>query len=282
VRDERPLDGVSAELRRHGLTPRKRLGQNFLHDRSFLKRMLDAAEVGHRDEVLEIGAGTGVLTDSLLERARRVVAVELDDSLVDLLRSRLGSAPNLELWHGNALDFDPGAHFSGPFKLLGNIPYYISGPLIRRFLELPQKPAALVLMVQLEVAKRIIASPGRLSVLGVSVQYYADADLVARVPARAFYPVPRVDSAILRIIPRAGDPRVGPEWFFPVVKAGFGMKRKQIANSLSAGLHLSRHHTQAILSDAAIDATRRAETLSVDEWQTLTRVIMSQSELQSN
>jgi 16S rRNA (adenine1518-N6/adenine1519-N6)-dimethyltransferase len=282
VRGDQPPDSVSVELRRHGLTPRKRLGQNFLHDRSYLKRMLDAAEVGHDDEVLEIGAGTGVLTDALLERARRVVAVELDDSLVELLRSRLGLKSNLELWHGNALDFDPGPHFSGPFKLLGNIPYYISGPLVRRFLELPEKPEALVLIVQLEVAERIIASPGRLSVLGVSVQYYADADLVARVPAGAFYPVPKVDSAILRLLPRAGAPRVKPECFFPVVKAGFGMKRKQIANSLSAGLHLSRDRTQVILRDAAIDATRRAETLSLDEWQTLTEVIMSQSELEAN
>lgn len=272
-----PGDGVPARLRQYGLAPRKRLGQNFLRDRSFLKLMLDAADVVHEDEVLEIGAGTGVLTSALLERARRVVAIELDDALTALLQSQLGSAPNLELWHGNALQFDPGEHFPGSYKLLGNIPYYITGPLVRRFLEVKRKPTVLLLMVQREVAERIIAPPGRLSVLGVSVQYYADADVVARVPARAFYPVPKVDSAILRLRPRQDVPSVDPAEFFPIVKAGFGMKRKQLANSLSAGLHLSRAGTQAYLREAGIDETRRAETLSVAEWENLTRAITAAS-----
>lgn len=277
MRDDDSSDGVSARLRHYGLAPRKRLGQHFLRDRSYLKRMLDAADVSGVDEVLEIGAGTGVLTRALVERARRVVAIELDDSLVALLQLELADAPNLELWHGNALDFDPSNNFSGPYKLLGNIPYYITGPLVRRYLEVERKPTVLVLMVQLEVAERIIARPGQLSMLGVSVQYYADADLVARVPAGAFVPVPKVDSAILRLKPKTSAPRVAPQTFFPVVRAGFSMKRKQIANSLSSGLQISRPRIQALLSDAGIEETRRAQTLSVAEWETLTAVIVSES-----
>jgi 16S rRNA (adenine1518-N6/adenine1519-N6)-dimethyltransferase len=274
VHDDDPSDGVSAQLRQYGLAPRKRLGQNFLRDRSYLKRMLDAADVNADDEVLEIGAGTGVLTRALMERARRVVAVELDDSLMTMLRAELERVPNLELWHANALDFEPSSNFSGPYKLLGNIPYYITGPLVRRYLEIDRKPSVLIVMVQLEVAERIIARPGQLSVLGVSVQYYADADLVARVPAGAFYPVPKVDSAILRLRPKTSAPRVPPQAFFPIVKAGFSMKRKQIANSLTSGLQMSRPRTQALLRDAGIEETRRAQTLTVAEWETLTDVIM--------
>jgi 16S rRNA (adenine1518-N6/adenine1519-N6)-dimethyltransferase len=270
-------DGISGQLHRYGLAPRKRLGQNFLRDRSYLKLILDAADLSSEDEALEIGAGTGILTRALLERARRVVAVELDDSLVALLQSQLNSAPNLEVWHGNALDFDPENTFPGEYKLFGNIPYYITGPLVRRFLEVDRKPSVLILMVQREVAERIIAPPGHLSVLGVSVQYYAQADVVARVPAKAFYPVPKVDSAILRMRPKIGPSPVDPEVFFPIVKAGFSMKRKQIANSLSAGLQLSRAHTQDLLRGAEIDATRRAETLSVEEWETLANVILTES-----
>lgn len=273
MHQEDPAEGASARLRQHGLVPRKRLGQNFLRDRSYLRVLLDAADLRREDEALEIGAGTGVLTEAILHRARRVVAIELDDSLFKLLQSQLTAEPNLELWHGNALEFDPGTSFVGPYKLFGNIPYYITGPLIRRFLEVERKPTVLIFMVQREVAERIIARPGHLSILGVSVQYYADADIVARVPARAFYPVPKVDSAILRLRPKMESPTVDPDTFFPVVKAGFSMKRKQLGNSLSAGLHLSRDGVRDFLRQAGIDETRRAETLSVAEWEALTRVI---------
>lgn len=275
VNDSR--ESISTQLRAHGLAPRKRLGQNFLRDGSFLKRIADAADVAGDDEVLEIGAGTGVLTRSLLERARRVVAIELDNSLFQLLQTQLGSVPNLELWHGNALDFDPGACFPGPYKLLGNIPYYITGPLVRRYLEVPHQPSVLVFMVQREVAERIVAKPGDLSVLGVSVQYYADAEIMARVPAGAFYPVPQVDSAILRLVPKTGPLGAEPDEFFRVVKAGFSMRRKQITNSLAAGLQLARPETQGLLRAAAIEETRRAETLSVAEWVILTKVFVASS-----
>lgn len=266
---------MSAELRAQGLRPRKQLGQNFLQDTSFLPRILDAAEIASTDDVLEIGAGTGILTRALLERAGQVVAIELDDSLFALLQSQLADRPNLELWHGNALDFEPGSFFADRYKLLGNIPYYITGPLIRRFLETPVPPAVMVFMVQLEVAERIVAQPGKLSVLGVSVQYYAEARLLIRVPARAFFPIPNVDSALLRLVPKASPTGARPEAFFRVVKAGFSMPRKQIINSLAAGLRLERSDTHAVLHAASIDDTRRAETLSVSDWEMLTTVVQA-------
>jgi 16S rRNA (adenine1518-N6/adenine1519-N6)-dimethyltransferase len=272
-----PPESIAVRLRAGGLAPRKRLGQNFLRDRSYLRRIVDAAEVQDTDDILEIGAGTGVLTRALVERARRVVALELDDSLFALLQHDLAEMLNLDLRHGNALDFDPSVHFSGPYKLVGNIPYYITGPLIRRYLEIRPQPTLLVLMVQREVAERIVAQPGHLSVLGVSVQFYATADIVARVPAGAFYPVPKVDSAILKLVPKSGPLGTNPDAFFRVVKAGFSMRRKQLGNSISAGLHLPRAAAHELLRAASIDDTRRAETLSIAEWITFANVVASAS-----
>jgi len=267
-------DGVSprAALVQHGLRPRKSLGQNFLRDRSYLERILAAGEIESSDTVLEIGAGTGVLTRALAARAHRVVAVELDDSLVTLLGTEFESVRNIEIWHGNALDFDPCCLLPEGYKLVGNIPYYITGPLIRRYLEASCPPRCLVLMVQREVAERIVATPGSLSLLGVSVQFYASAEIVTRVPSRAFSPRPKVDSAILRLVPHAST-TAGPlrDSFFAVARAGFGMRRKQLVNSLSSGLSLSRDAGQELLGRANIDEKRRAETLSVAEWTELAR-----------
>ncbi|MBV9279094.1 MAG: ribosomal RNA small subunit methyltransferase A [Chloroflexi bacterium] len=265
-------DAPGALLRGHGLSPRKRLGQHFLRDRSFLRTILRAADVGPSDEVLEIGAGTGVLTRPLVEHARRVVAVELDDALYHLLAQQLGAMAGLELWHGNALALDPCRLFGGTYKLVGNIPYYVTGPILRHFLEAACPPSVLVLMVQREVAERMVAPPGDLSLLGVSVQFYALPEIVARVPARAFHPAPRVESAIVRLLPH--PPRLSDRdraLFFAIVRAGFSTRRKQLANALSNGLGLPKETVRSLLGRAGIAETRRAETLSVDEWLTLTR-----------
>ncbi len=267
-------EGVAphAALRQHGLKPRKSLGQNFLRDRSYLERILAAGAIESSDTILEIGAGTGVLTRALAAQARRVVAVELDDSLTSLLRAEFELVRNVEIWHGSALDFDPCCDLREGYKLVGNIPYYITAPIIRRYLEAPCPPRCLVLMVQREVAERIVAAPGSLSLLGVSVQFYASAEIVTRVPARAFFPRPKVDSAILRLTPHTST-AAGPlrDAFFAVARAGFGMRRKQLVNSLSSGLSLSRDAGQDLLARAGIDEKRRAETLSVAEWTEVAR-----------
>ncbi len=258
-------------LRDQGLRPRKRLGQTFLRDRSYLVRILSAAELSASDEVLEIGPGTGVLTRSLSAVARRVVAVELDDSLVALLRREFDGQENVEIVQGNALDLEPGTFFDGAYKLVANIPYYITGPLVRYFLESSSQPSILVLMVQREVAERMAAPPGHLSLLGVSVQFYAAARIMARVPRAAFVPRPKVDSAIIRLLPtrRADSADPFQSAFFTVVRAGFLAKRKQLTNSLMMGLSVGRADIESVLAASGIDGQRRAETLSIPEWESL-------------
>jgi 16S rRNA (adenine1518-N6/adenine1519-N6)-dimethyltransferase len=259
-------------LRRHGLAPRKRLGQNFLRDRSVLDRILRAGHIDNDDQVLEVGAGTGVLTEALAGVARRIVAVELDDALFPLLGERFSGTPRVELLHANALEVDPSELFEGEYKLLGNIPYYITGPLVRHFLEARHPPNLLVFMVQKEVAERMAAAPGRLSLLGVSVQFYARVTVVSSVPAGAFYPRPKVDSAIVRIEPhhRRIDSTLR-DVFFTLARAGFSQKRKQLANALAHGTGMSRDQVSARLQSAGIEPYRRAESLAVDEWIDLAR-----------
>lgn len=260
---------AAGALRRHGLSPRKRLGQNFLRDRRYLRTITEAANLGPGDRVLEIGAGTGVLTRALADSGAEVLAVELDDALYDLLAREYSQVSNVRILHANALDLDPCERFDGPYKLIGNIPYYITGPILRHFLEARCPPALLVLMVQREVAQRMTAAPGDLSLLGVSVQFYTEPKIIARVPAGAFYPPPKVESAIVRLIPHSRVPLDLRDALFTVARAGFGTKRKQLANALSHGLGIEREATLQLLAEAEITPTRRAETLSLPEWERL-------------
>lgn len=263
---------AAGALRRQGLHPRKRLGQNFLRDRRYLHTITDAAELQAGDRVLEIGAGTGILTRALAGSGAEVLAVELDDALYNVLTGEYAGVPNVRILHANALDIDPCECFDGPYKLIGNIPYYITGPILRHFLEARCPPSLLVLMVQREVAQRMAAVPGDLSLLGVSVQFYTEPKIVARVPAGAFYPPPKVESAIVRLVPHARVPLDLRDAVFTVARAGFGTRRKQLANALSLGLGIDREAALALLSGAEISPTRRAETLSLLEWERLAAV----------
>jgi 16S rRNA (adenine1518-N6/adenine1519-N6)-dimethyltransferase len=268
---------AAAALRKHGLRPRKRLGQNFLRDERFLDRIVGAAAIVQEDRVLEIGAGTGVLTRRLAQEARSVVAIELDDSLVALLQADFAEAPNVRIWHGSALDFEPCEHFSGDYKLVGNIPYYITGPIIRHYLEATCVPRVLVLMVQREVAERMVAAPGNLSLLSVSVQFYSEPKIVTRVPRGAFHPPPKVESAIVRLTPRPWP--VPPELrdvFFTVARAGFGTRRKTLSNALSIGLGITRDDARSLLLRAGVEERRRAESLDLEEWGAVARAFEGQ------
>lgn len=258
-------------LRAYGLHPRKALGQNFLIDREALDSVVRAAELTPDDLVLEIGPGIGTLTMALARQGCRVVAVELDDGMADALAARTALATNVTVVRGNALhlDLSPWIAPGTPFKLVANIPYYITAPLIRHFLTGPLRPASIVLMVQREVAERLTAKPGKLSLLGVSVQFYARVEIVRIVPASSFLPAPEVDSALVRLRPYTTPPlQVDDEArFFKVVHAGFGEKRKQIHNALVRGMaHIPATQIDAALERAGIERTRRAETLSLDEW----------------
>lgn len=272
VDDELDLTNIR-ELRNllytHHMQPNKSFGQNFLIDRATLQRIIEAAEINAGEQVLELGAGTGVLTRELARHARRVVAVELERDMLSLLAETTRNFANVELIERNLLYVDPAAIFGAEaYKLVANLPYYITAPTFRHFLESANPPRLLVVMVQYEVAQRIVAAPGDLSLLGVSIQFYGKPDIVAHVPARAFYPAPKVDSAILRVdlkdkVPLAHEQR---DSFFRLVQAGFSERRKQIHNSLARGLHRKDAEVQAWLKAAGIDPGRRAETLSIEEW----------------
>jgi 16S rRNA (adenine1518-N6/adenine1519-N6)-dimethyltransferase len=273
-------NSIPGLLRAHGLHARKHLGQNFLSDPAILDRIVAAADLSREDTVLEVGAGLGSLTKPLARRAGQVVAVELDDQLVAILRERTADLPNVRILHADILRVSGfGFHHRG-YKVVGNLPYYITSAILRRFLEKEPRPALMVITVQREVADRIVAGPGDLSLLAVSVQFYTRPQIVTRIKAGAFYPPPKVDSAVLRLdimqqpavtLP-AGQGEAG---FFRVVRAGFAQKRKTLRNALSAGLGIPASQTETALNRAGIDPRRRAETLSLQEWADLTRSLES-------
>lgn len=254
------------------------MGQNFLIDLTYAARIVDAAALTPRDTVLEIGPGPGVLTGRLADRAGCVVAVELDARLVAQLRADLAPRTNVTIVEGDILELAlPDLVTSGggalPYKVVANLPYYITSHALRHILESVPQPQLCVLMVQKEVAERMVAPPGDLSLLGVSVQYYAEPELLFTVPAGAFRPAPKVESAVVRLVvrPQRLVADVAPEQYFRVVRAGFGQKRKQLANSLSAGLALPKEQAVSLLRASGIDPARRAETLALEEWGSLAR-----------
>lgn len=266
-----PLD-VPALLRSYGLQPKKSLGQNFLVDPAALERVAAVAEITPEDTILEIGAGLGSLTRVLARSARRVVAVELDGRLFPVLRSVLADTSNVELVQGDILEINPAELALGPaYLVVANIPYYITSALIRHLLEAAVKPSRLVLTVQREVAERICAQAGEMSLLALSVQVYGRPVIAAHIPAGAFYPRPKVDSSVVRV-DLYEQPLVPPnllDYFFRLAKAGFAQKRKTLRNSLAAGLAWRAERVDAWLTAAGIDPRRRAETLSVGEWGAL-------------
>lgn len=253
--------------------PKKSLGQHFLADRQVVRDILAALDLRPADQVLEIGPGQGVLTRALVEAGARVAAVELDSDLIPELQLL-----PVQVIQADVLKVDPGRVFpTGPYKVAGNIPYYISSPILRHLLEAQPKPDLVVLMLQKELAQRVVASPGAMSLLSVSVQLYGRPEIVREVPATAFWPRPKVDSALLRIdVYREPAVRLAdPERFFNVARAGFSERRKQVHNALQRNYKPAGAHTRASLDPAAVssalrgigvDPMRRAETLTLAEW----------------
>jgi len=266
-----PLN-VANLLRQHGLRADKRLGQNFLQDPTALEKIVQAAEIEATDTVLEIGPGLGSLTRYLALSARQVVAVELDGGLIPPLKVILAPYANVRLIHADILSLSPAEIIGQPnYLVVANIPYYITSAILRHLLENQPQPRRVVLTIQKEVAERICAGPGDLSLLALSVQVYGQPRLVARIPAGAFFPPPQVDSAVVRI-DIDPTPRIAVGLlpvFFRLIKAGFSQKRKTLRNSLSAGLRLSTAEAESLLEEAGIHPQRRAETLSLTEWERL-------------
>ncbi len=270
-----PLN-AAALLKRHGLHPDRRLGQNFLQDPLALADIARAADLHGSDTVLEIGAGLGGLTRYLALASREVLAIELDGRLFEILKAILAAYPNVRIIQADILKINP-SEFIGQtdYIVAANIPYYITSAVIRHLLEGHPKPRRVVLTVQQEVAQRICASPGDLSLLALSVQVFGKPESAVHIPARAFFPVPKVDSTVVRIEIYPA-PLIQPRLlttFFRLTRAGFSQKRKVLRNSLSAGLGIKPVETEALLERAGIDPRRRAETLSIPEWATLSALI---------
>lgn len=257
--------GWRARLRELGLTPSKALGQNFLHDQGIVRRIAESAEIGPDETVLEVGPGLGILTEELAARAKRVVAVELDDRLAAYLPTVL--PPNVEVVHADALEIDPAALAGPDYRVVANLPYSIGNAILRRMLEALPPPRTLTVMVQREVAERIAASPPEMSLLAVGVQFYGTPKILFRIGGGAFIPPPRVESAVLHIttqpplLPASEHPA-----FFRVVQSGFAQRRKQLGNTLSTGLFIERVAVVDGLTRAGIAPTERAERLTVADW----------------
>jgi len=276
--DLTPLPPFNAAeiLRSHGLRPDKRLGQNFLQDDSALQKIVAVAQITETDTVLEIGPGLGSLTRYLAMAAKQVIAVELDESLLPILKSVLRQWKNIRIIQGDILKLDINEIITEDgFSVVANIPYYITSAIMRHLLESHPQPQQIVLTLQNEVAQRICAEPGDMSLLALSVQVYGKPEIAASIPADAFYPPPKVDSSVIRveIYPEPVIPAAQLEIFFRIAKAGFSQKRKTLRNSLSAGMAISPSSAEELLKEAGIDPRRRAETLSIAEWSKLCSVV---------
>jgi 16S rRNA (adenine1518-N6/adenine1519-N6)-dimethyltransferase len=269
-----PLLNIPRLLRDHSLHPSKGMGQNYLVDEQALQDIIKTAEIKPDEAILEIGPGLGSLTRHLAKAAHTVTAVEMDANLIPVLTSLLKPFSNICLIQGDILQLDPGDLMqSKDYLVVANIPYNITSALVRHLLECTHRPRRIVLTIQKEVAERICALPGKLSILALSVQIYGKPRLHAIIPAQSFYPAPKVDSAILsvEIYPEPIIPASLQGTFFKLVKAGFSQKRKTLRNSLSSGLKLPTTAVEERLLNVEIDPKRRAETLNLTEWENLSR-----------
>lgn len=270
-------------LRQSGLKAKKRLGQNFLIDRDVLSKILLAAELSIDDMVVEVGPGLGVLTSALASNVRKVFAIELDTELSSFLRNKLGTQANVEVINEDILKVDLSQLLGqdSRYKVVANLPYYITSPVLRYFMENRLQPSLMVVMVQKEVAEAIVASSGKMSVLAISLHVYSKPKIIARVPAGCFYPRPKVDSAIVRfdVLPQPAVTVDDIDAFFDVVRRGFSAPRKQLRNSLANGYDVKPADVDPYLKGAGIDPTRRAETLSLEEWERLYQAVELEKDL---
>jgi 16S rRNA (adenine1518-N6/adenine1519-N6)-dimethyltransferase len=254
--------------------PKKSLGQHWLKDRDVLEHIADCAELESTDTVLEIGPGLGTLTSVLLRQAKGVIAVEFDEDLARKLPAQF-PGKNLQVVQSDILSFDLSDLLSG-YKVVANVPYYITSKIIQLLMTATNKPSIAVLLIQKEVAERLAAKPGDMSILAVSAQLFADVTVGDVVPAELFTPPPKVDSQVV-ILKTRQQPfltDVSEKDFFRVVKAGFSAKRKMLRSSLSGGLGISKPEVEELLKKASIDPNTRAENLSLDDWARITRLFV--------
>jgi len=263
-------------LKKYRIFPLKRLGQSFLIDKKVLKKIIEGAELSKNDTVLEVGPGIGNLTIELAKRAKKVIAIEKDKRMVEILKENLKDFRNVEIVEGDIREmiFAIVKKMTKDYKVVANIPYYLTSHLIRKFLELERKPKLIVLMVQKEVAQRICAKPPKMNLLAVSVQFYAKPEIISFVSKNCFWPRPKVDSAIIKISNIKKQKATNNEkLFFEIVRAGFSHPRKQLINNLSKKLGRKKEEIKKLLSQLGISPKKRAEELSIEDWMKLTKLI---------
>jgi 16S rRNA (adenine1518-N6/adenine1519-N6)-dimethyltransferase len=267
---------IQSLFRKYQIRPLKRLGQNFLIDKRVITKLIRAASLKPRDIILEIGPGIGTLTIELAKKVKKVVAVEKDPKLVRVLNNelRLAGIKNVEAVRGDILRI-PNSKFRTPnsCKIMGNLPFYLTAPVIRKFLELESPPEEMILVVQKEVGQRICARTPKMNILAVSVQFYAKPEIISYVSRKSFWPSPKVDSAILRIVPlvKADGKLINADLFFKIIKAGFSHPRKQLINNLSKKSNINREKIKDWLLKNNVQPNQRAETLTVKDWLALTK-----------
>ncbi|HOZ16473.1 MAG TPA: 16S rRNA (adenine(1518)-N(6)/adenine(1519)-N(6))-dimethyltransferase RsmA [Candidatus Portnoybacteria bacterium] len=265
-------------LKKYNIKPNKFMGQNFLIDKNILNKIIKTADIKSNDVILEIGPGPGMLTIELAKKAKKIVTIEKDKKMCVILQKILDvkNIKNVEIINTDILkifnsQFSIFNKFSiTNYKIVANIPYYLTSPLIRKFLETDNPPSEIILMIQKEVAERICAKPPKMSLLSVAVQFYAKPEIIALVSKNCFYPAPKIDSAIIKIIPQANtnydksDRKIDTEKFFRLVKTGFSAKRKMLFNNLKSEFQSS--NVKSILKNIGLNPNCRAENLSIDDW----------------
>ena len=262
-------------LKAWNLRPSKRLGQHFLINQNAIKKIIQAAGLKPNDTVLEIGPGLGILTKELVKKAGEVIAVEKDPKMCQILEEELKDFKNVKIIQDDILKSNIQYLISNiQYKVVANLPFYLTAPVIRKFLETKTPPKSMVLVVQKEIAQRICSRPPKMSILAVSVQFYAEPKIVGYISKKSFWPIPKVNSAIIKIVPRqfrVPVPRQFCEQFFRIVRAGFAHTRKQLVNNLSGGLKVEKEKIKKWLLKNGVRPEQRAESLSVRDWINLTK-----------
>ncbi len=282
------VNEIKTLLSKYETRPSKRLGQNFLIDKNILNKIIESADIKSNDIILEVGPGIGTLTQELAQRAKKVIAVEKDKTMIEILKETLKGFNNIEIIQGDILKIDYLKLIENcklkieNYKIVANIPYYLTSPLIRMFLESVKPPHDFVLMLQKEVAQRICSKPPNMSLLAVSVQFYAEAKIISYVSKNCFWPSPKIDSAIIKITPNKNNKNIDADLFFKIVKAGFSQPRKQLGNNLlalnkiegSKIIKIERKKINKWLLKNKINPKQRAETLGIEDWKNLTKFFL--------
>lgn len=263
------LSDIKYICSQYDIMPSKSRGQNFLIDEKIVDKIITASDLNRKDVVVEVGPGLGVLTHELIKKAKKVIAVELDYKIADYLKAEFVGAPNIDIVQGdvlkiNLLDLGLNSH---DYKIVSNLPYNITSRFLRVFLEMvDNSPQEMILMLQKEVAERIVAEIGEMSVLSVMVQFYGEPKLLFNVSKESFWPAPQVDSAVISIKRKTAKLSADPKKFFRLVKMGFAAKRKQLHNNLAGGLHKTSDEVKRAIKDIGFDEKIRAQDLGVEDW----------------